>query len=233
MYAVLPAAGSGQRMGQLSAHCAKILLPAVGQTSILELTLKSLLNSGVVKGVALAVRPQDEDEIAGMAKEVFKGLDSVVVHGGESRQNSVFRALKAIRGRANHVLIHDAARPFCPPELIRKAAACCVRTGACLIAVPSKASVKLVKDGAVEATIPRVRVWEAQTPQAFEYSLVLRAHEKAVADNYSATDDSELVERLGYKVEIVEGSDRNIKITTPHDLEYAASVLAVVETGTS
>ena len=212
-------------MGDIAAHCAKVLLPAAGNTSVLELTLRGLIQSETVRGIALAIRPQDERQIVAVVKRVVRNLEWVIVHGGATRQESVFRALQAIKGKAQHVLVHDAARPFCDPLLIRKVAERCLRTGACLLAVPVKASLKLAQNGLVTDTIPRADAWEAQTPQAFTYQLLFHAYEKAFADGYLATDDSELVERLGENVEIVEGSEMNIKITTPCDLEYAANVL--------
>jgi 2-C-methyl-D-erythritol 4-phosphate cytidylyltransferase len=222
IYGVVPAAGCGQRMVGLGADRAKVLLHLDGCGSILEMTLRALRQAEVLCGVVVAAREEDLREISEAARQTCPGLDVLVVPGGETRQASVFSALSAIAGRATHVLVHDAARPFCAVELIRQTAGYCVQNGACILAVPAKCTLKMVEDKTINKTIPRCCMWEAQTPQAFSFELLYEAHKKALADGYIGTDDSELVERLGHRVQILEGSDANIKITTPHDLQCAA-----------
>lgn len=222
MYAIVPAAGSGIRMGE---ERPKILLPVGDHGLILELTLRALRDSEVVTAVVLAVRPQDIEQVRNLTKRVVPELEAVLVAGGETRQDSVYQALREVTGRTEYVLVHDAARPLCDPHLIRQAAECCQRTSACLLAVPVKPTLKRSKNRIVKETVSREDMWEAQTPQAFSFSLLMQAHEQARVDKYCGTDDCELVERLGHQVHMVQGSYRNIKITTPDDLAYAKFLL--------
>ncbi len=204
----------------------KVLLALNGYGTILELTLSAMACAGCLRGIVVCARCEDIREIEQCAEKILPDIERIVVPGGNTRQESVFAGLQALKGKATHVLVHDAARPFCPPELIRSAAERCVQSGACILAVPVKATLKKAKNCNVAQTVPRREMWEAQTPQAFDYDLLIDAYERAFADGYTGTDDSELVERLGHAVEIIEGTDANIKITTPHDLQYAQLMLA-------
>ena len=230
-YLVLPAAGDGQRMGSAANGRSKVMLDLKDGLSVLELTLRAFAESGVLDGVVTAVRPGDSLEIGALCRKVMPDSDILVVSGGDTRQESVYKALLAIEDRAEFVLVHDAARPLCPVPLIKRAAECCFEHRACLLAVPLKPTLKSVVDGAVKETVCRARFWEAQTPQAFSYSLLKAAHERAIEDGLLGTDDSQLVEHLGYPVRIVEGSDENIKITTAHDLLVAQVVLSRRQNG--
>ena len=235
MYGIVPAAGSGSRMGSLTENKAKILLsiadtegqdPTTGQCSVLGLTLRALASSEVLKGLVLVCRPDDQESIKRLAEHNCPNLELLFAAGGETRQESVAAGLKALEGKAEYVLVHDAARPFCPVELIQQVAATGREFGAALLAVRVKSTLKQVgDDGVIEQTVPRAAMWEAQTPQVFSYDLLAKAHHKAASDDYMGTDDCELVERIGHSVRVVEGSERNIKITTPHDLQLAKLLL--------
>jgi 2-C-methyl-D-erythritol 4-phosphate cytidylyltransferase len=121
------------------------------------------------------------------------------------------------------VLIHDAARPFTDPNHIREVVAHSATTGAAILAVPVVSTLKQSRGETmvIEKTVPRAGLWEAQTPQCFSYELIARAHATARESGYTGTDDASLVERLGVPVSLVRGSSKNIKITTPEDLELA------------
>lgn len=150
-----------------------------------------------------------------------------VTPGGETRQGSVQRGLDLTDASSELVAIHDAVRPLVRPERIEEALRAAARVGAALLAAPVKATIKrATPDLAVRDTIPRSGLWEAQTPQVFRRDLILRAYRRAEADRFQATDDAELVERLGCEVAIVESSDENLKITTPSDLLVAEALLA-------
>ena len=123
------------------------------------------------------------------------------------------------------MLIHDGARPFCPPALIADVAREAAATGAAILALPVKPSMKLVSAGVIERSLPRASVYEAQTPQAFRFDLVFAAYQQAAAAGVQATDDAELVERVGERVTVVLGDERNLKITSPQDLELAETLL--------
>lgn len=156
------------------------------------------------------------------------GFDKVsqVVAGGRERQDSVRNGLQACGAATDDiVLIHDGVRPLLPPGLIDAAIDTAVEKGAGLVAVPAKDTIKIVENGQVLQTPERSTLWQAQTPQAFRYQLIATAHEKAYKEGYLGTDDAQLVEWLGKTVTIVEGSYRNLKITTQEDLLLAESFM--------
>ncbi len=156
--------------------------------------------------------------------ELKNGLD--LVPGGEQRQNSVYNGLQAIDKKTDTVIVHDAVRPFIQPEEIRSCILGAREFGACIPGIPASDTIKRVgKSGFVEKTLIRDNIWFAQTPQAFKYELIIRAHEIARRDGYIGSDDSLLVERLGINVKIVNGSKNNIKITVREDLVVARAML--------
>ena len=150
-----------------------------------------------------------------------------VVAGGARRQDSVANALKTLGPGIDLVLIHDAARPFIDASLVAKLTAAARASGAALLAVPAKSTIKSVRPRgrglAVAGTLDRSSLWEAQTPQAFETALLRKAYGRY--GRQAVTDDATLVERLGHIVTVVEGSYSNIKITTPEDLAIARALL--------
>jgi 2-C-methyl-D-erythritol 4-phosphate cytidylyltransferase len=148
------------------------------------------------------------------------------VEGGEHRQQSVANALAHIKAAAGDVvLVHDAVRPFIDDEIIANVVQEVEKHGAAIAGLPAVDTIKQVERAAegaiITATIPRERVVQAQTPQGFRYELIKRAFDSAAADGFIGTDEASLVERLGESVWVVMGSPRNIKITTPADLELA------------
>lgn len=142
-----------------------------------------------------------------------------LVTGGKERQQSVYNALALAKSPI--VMIHDAARPFVSKALIRSVYLKAVKTGAAIAATKAKDTVKKVSHNVVEKTVDRNFTYLAQTPQAFNLDLIRKAHAKAKKENFLGTDDSQLVERLGKKVHIVESDDSNFKITTPFDIKFA------------
>jgi len=152
----------------------------------------------------------------------------ITVAGGPERQASVYNGLLAVDEKKNIVVIHDGVRPFVSPSIIEECIREAVLNGACILGVPASDTLKLADDsGCIKKTLERDSVWLAQTPQAFEYSLIKRAHEKAGKEGFTGTDDALLVERLGERVRIIKGSINNIKITTPEDLSLARAMLKV------
>src|SRR5262249_51408882 len=146
-----------------------------------------------------------------------------LIEGGAERSESVLKALEAAGAwHPQLVAVHDAVRPFVTPEQISAVIAKARETGAAILALPAKDTLKEVEQGLIQRTIDRRRVYLAQTPQAFHYELLLRANREARAAGLPAamlTDDSLLVERMGLPVSIVEGTSQNVKITTQEDLE--------------
>ncbi len=224
VFALIPAAGSGSRMGGLTSNTSKVLLD-VGGSSILRLTIRSMVASGVCRGIVVLTRGEDLAAAQSLLSEEAQGLECEAAPGGDTRQESVYRGLLLLQGRADYVLIHDGARPFCPPALIADVAREAAATGAAILALPVKPSMKLVSAGVIERSLPRASVYEAQTPQAFRFDLVFAAYQQAAAAGVQATDDAELVERVGERVTVVLGDERNLKITSPQDLELAETLL--------
>jgi len=217
--AIIPAAGSGIRM---ESKRVKQFLRLDGKP-ILALTLEPFQES-TVAAVVLVV-PQNDVEYC--KKEIVErfGLTKVkkIVPGGKRRQDSVRLGLEATEGKYDLVLIHDGVRPLIEKALIEKVIKEAIVNRAVITALPAKETVKEVNDlRNVVKTYDRERVWMVQTPQAFRYQDILKAHHKALEEGWEeATDDALLVEKSGITVNVVEGSEKNIKVTTPHDLELA------------
>lgn len=190
---------------------------------VITYSVDTIKKSGI-NDIIIVVSREDMDFCA---NEILKGYNVSYVEGGSERQISVYNGLMAIRDRGyDMVLIHDGARPLVTEETIKKALKAASDYGAAAVGVKVKDTIKVVEDGFISYTPPRETLWAVQTPQVFKYDLILKAHEKAIEDNFLATDDTVLVERMGVKVRIVEGCYSNIKITTPEDL-HIAEILAV------
>jgi len=222
--AILPAAGMGTRMG---ADTPKQFLELDG-VPIVILTLRRIASCERITDIVVATR---ENGMAWLDEQLRgeKWKQNVrVVRGGDSRQESVGRALAEIPSDTEMVVVHDAVRPFVTREQIVRVIEEARRCRAAILGVPAMDTVKEVKRASlpedvalITATVPRERVVLAQTPQAFAAKLLKEAFAKAQADGISASDEAGLVERLGHEVHVVLGSERNIKITRPADMELA------------
>jgi 2-C-methyl-D-erythritol 4-phosphate cytidylyltransferase len=219
--AIIPAAGIGARM---HADRAKQMLE-LGGVPVLVQTLQRFQQCDAVDQVILVLQPNQTTEILGLISRYNLTKVVRVVGGGAERQDSVYRGLQVIREEnAGVVAVHDAVRPFVKPEEIRAVIERAAATGAALMALAATDTIKQVKSGRVGRTLDRRRIYYAQTPQAFQYSIIREAFERAYADGFMGTDESQLVERLGHRVSVVEGSPINIKITRPFDLRLAEAI---------
>jgi len=150
-----------------------------------------------------------------------------LVEGGLRRQDSVYNGLLAMEGHEGVVVIHDGVRPFVTPTQITECIAGAETSGACLLGMPVGDTLKRVgSTQMIEETISRDNMWQAQTPQAFQYTLIRQAHDRAAREGFAGTDDASLVERCGGKVKVIKGSAGNIKITLPEDLVMAEALLS-------
>lgn len=221
--AVIPAAGSGERMG-LSENKPFLLL---GGKPVLVHALERFQESPFVSEIVLVVRASDRAKAKAVVDEfkLWKVID--IIEGGKHRTDSVFRGLEILKGRGIEiVIIHDGVRPFVAEEKLQLLLAACREHGAAVLAVRPKDTIKQSNNTPfVEATLERSKLWAVQTPQAFSFDLLWKAYDPSVKGSFVGTDDASLVERLGVKVRIVEGSYDNIKITTPEDLELAEIIL--------
>jgi len=223
---LVPAAGMGRRMG---ASINKQYLDLAGRP-ILAHTLELFQKHPAIDSI-YPILP--EDEISYCQNHIVDRYEFSKVHrivaGGAERQDSVFNGLRALKddGEADEetvVLIHDGVRPLFDAELIPPLIETTRRRGSCVVGIPVKDTIKQVDAGVISATPDRQRLWQAQTPQVFRFGLIMRANQVAERDGFRGTDDASLVERLGEAVMMLEGNDRNLKVTTPEDLLIATAL---------
>jgi len=227
---ILPAAGLGTRMGRSSAEKAgtsrKQFMLLDGSPILLH-TIRKFMACGVVQEIVVALRQDDLSWASELLGKEALTKPVRLVEGGDARQQSVENALKALAPDTGLVVVHDAVRPFIDLATIEKVIQEAAETGAAIVGIVPVDTVKQVRRNKILATLPRERLMLAQTPQVFHYSLLCRAFEKAREDDFAGTDESSLVERLEQvEVSVVLGSDRNIKITKPSDMDLARLFLA-------
>jgi 2-C-methyl-D-erythritol 4-phosphate cytidylyltransferase len=219
--AIIPAAGSGTRLGGL---IAKQFLE-LARAPVLVHTLRRFDACAEVGAIIVALRAEEIEPFRQSLASYELQTPIRLVSGGAERSDSILNALDAAAEfQPEIVAVHDAVRPFVTPEQISRVLEKAREIGAAILALPATDTIKEVEDGLIQRTIDRRRIWRAQTPQAFRYDLLLRANREARAAGLPSsmtTDDSLLIERLGVPVAVVEGSARNIKITTPEDLMLA------------
>jgi len=218
---ILPAAGKSSRFRDQ--HYKKPFAPLDGRPVWMHAADRFANRKDVVQSL-LVIAPEDREHFA----EKFGGnaalLGIEVVEGGAERYDSVAKALERLKPEAEFVAVHDAARPCIADEWIDAVFAAAAKTGAAILAAPVTNTLKRAGgDHLITETIARENLWEAQTPQVFRRQLLTDAY--ARRGNQAATDDAQLVERLGQKVTIVPGSPMNVKITTKEDLRIAAALL--------
>ncbi len=220
--AIIPAAGMGVRMG---GGTPKQFLSLEG-VPIFVHTLRKFVASAVIEDIFLALRPEDMERAQKDIEQEHFSKPVRLVAGGATRQETVAGALAEAPPTTELVVVHDAVRPFVDLEQIKRVVEAARKDGAVILGIPSVDTVKQVERRLILGTVPRQRIVLAQTPQAFRYSLIKDAFERAAADGFSGSDESSLVERLGYTVTVLMGSDRNIKITKPSDLPLARLYIA-------
>jgi len=222
--AIVPAAGFGTRMG---ADKPKQFLELDGMPLII-FTLRRLAACPAITDFFIATRAEDVVFLQDKIGKAGLGRPARVVHGGDTRQQSVAHALAQVDPATEIVLVHDAVRPFVTREQIERVIAEARARGAAILGIPAIDTVKEVKRASlpedvalISATIPRERIVLAQTPQAFSYPLLRDAFRKAQEDDVTASDEAAVVERFGHEVFVVLGSERNLKITRPSDMDLA------------
>ena len=217
--AVVVAAGSSTRMGM-----DKLMLP-LDETPVIVYTLRAVQAAPSVREIILVTREDLIVPMSQLCQDYAISKVTKVVRGGASRTQSVRLGTLEVSGDAQVIAIHDGARPFVSAEVIERAVAQAMETGAAAPAVPVKDTIKVAHDGVVESTPDRACLFAVQTPQVFESSLIKAALQKALDDGLELTDDCAAVERLGMKVALTRGDERNIKLTTPEDLAVAQAIL--------
>ena len=221
--AIVLAAGSGKRMNS-DVHKQYLLIDG---KPVLYYALKAFEESRVDNVVLVVGAGEIEYCKTEIVEQYGLRKISAIVEGGKERYHSVYEGLKAASG-ADYVLIHDGARPFLTQDIIERTIESVVIWQACVVGMPVKDTIKIADEEKFAKETPnRVNVWQVQTPQAFSYELVYNAYKNMLAtDESGITDDAMVVERMtDYKVKLIEGSYRNIKITTPEDLLIAEAYL--------
>jgi len=194
-------------------------------------TLRQFEAAPMIGEVLLVVPPADRIAAAKLVAEWGLAKVRAVLAGGQRRQDSVRVGVDALRAEDEIVVVHDGVRPLVELTLIAAVVEEAQRAGAAAAGVPIGDTVKSVSEGGlVVRTVAREGLWLTQTPQAFRREVLQEAHWRAAADGFTGQDDAVLVERIGAKVRMVRGTVRNIKITTPEDMELARALLAVVTT---
>lgn len=224
---VILAAGVGKRMNSTTP---KQFLKLKGKPILIH-TLETFEKHPRISQITLVTNQDSFEQVDNMLREYSLQKVKQVVMGGEERQDSVYAGVKVTQTEL--VLVHDAVRAFVTPgEISALIRAVNENQPAATLAVPVKDTIKKVNQaGLVEETLNRQELWSIQTPQMFERSLLLKAHQQAAVDGVFATDDAMLVELLGNSVKIVRGEYTNIKITTPDDIFLGEAILAKREKG--
>ena len=219
--ALVAAAGSSTRMG---GETSKLLLPLDG-VPVLARTLQALELASRVDAIVIASREEDILPFSDLCRTYGITKPVKVVRGGNSREDSVLRAALEADERTELLAVHDGARPLASPTLIDAVIEKAAKCNAAAPAIPVKDTIKMAADGQVRETLDRSTLVAVQTPQVFEASLLKAALQSALQAGVTLTDDCSAVERLGKLVYLVEGSEENIKITTPLDLIVAEAIL--------
>lgn len=216
--AVIVAAGSASRMGGID----KVMAPLGGEPMILR-TVRAFEDCEAVKEIVIVTRK----DLIGPIAELCSGFTKIrsVVQGGSSRQESVKLGLLALSKEVRLAAVHDGARPLVSGELIDKVIRAAHSYGAAAPAIPVKDTIKVFEGGFIAATPDRSTLRAVQTPQVMDRDLLLGALEKAEQEGTALTDDCSAVEHIGMRVRLVEGEERNLKVTTPLDLKIAELLL--------
>tara|TARA_B100000378_G_scaffold145487_1_gene117525 strand:+ start:112 stop:807 length:696 start_codon:yes stop_codon:yes gene_type:complete len=223
--AIIAAAGEGKRFITESDDPKKQFAELGGEPLFLR-SARSFLESPIIDETVVAVPAGDVEKCNQLLGKGSNG-NILVIPGGEQRQESVYNAFSQIRERVEVVVIHDAARPFLQGEWIEKTVELAGTYDGAIVAIPAADTLKVSDNGLINRTMDRSTVWQAQTPQTFAVGILDKAFEHSLTHGIVATDEAQLVETVGGRIAIVEGSSFNIKITTRNDLTLAEAILSI------
>ncbi|MFY7884725.1 MAG: 2-C-methyl-D-erythritol 4-phosphate cytidylyltransferase [Dolichospermum sp.] len=226
MHLLIPAAGSGKRMG---ADRNKLLLQ-VRSKPLIAWTLLAAEAASSISWIGIVSQPPDWDDFKSIIADLKLKKTIVFIPGGSTRQESVYNGLQALPTNAGQVLIHDGARCLATPDLFNACSEAILHCSGLIAAVPIKDTIKVVDDNdIIKSTPERKRLWAAQTPQGFDVKLLKQCHAEGVRQGWEVTDDAALFEKCGIEVRIVPGEETNLKITTPQDLAIAEFILSYIK----
>ena len=220
--AIIVAAGSGVRLGRSEPKA----FVKIGGRTMLSYSLRVVASVAAIRELVITVPEGFEGAARAEVTATSVRIPVKITCGGAERQDSVRIALALTSSESDLVVVHDAARPMATTKIFEACLEAASRAGGAIAAIPLADTLKRVVDGAIRETIARASLWQAQTPQAFRRDVLVAAHRRAVDQRIVATDDADLVERTGTRVEVVEGSTANIKITTPSDLGIVEAIVA-------
>ncbi|CAM4216738.1 2-C-methyl-D-erythritol 4-phosphate cytidylyltransferase [Lederbergia lenta] len=218
---IIPAAGSGKRMG---AGYNKLFLKLDKRPIILH-TLDVFGSDQHCNKIILVIQQDEKDIFTELLLKSRYASKIEIVYGGDERQYSVYNGLNSALN-SGIILVHDGARPFIRLKTIGRLVEVAAESGAAIAAVPVKDTIKKAIDLEVVETVERSSLWQVQTPQAFRFSVLMDAHNMASKEDFFGTDEASLVERTGQSVKIVESDYDNIKLTTPEDIYFAEAIMA-------
>ena len=222
MHLLIPAAGSGRRMGS---QRNKLLLTLLLKP-LLSWTLVAAEASQHITWIGIMGQREDFPDFEAIIRDLSLTKPVKLIQGGATRQESVYNGLQALPAESDRVLIHDGARCLVTAELFDRAADALLTCPGLIIAVPVKDTIKVVDEHRiVQETPERRNLWAAQTPQGFEVQLLKKCHQEGRDQGWEVTDDAALFEKCGLPVQIVEGEETNLKVTTPFDLALAEFIL--------
>jgi 2-C-methyl-D-erythritol 4-phosphate cytidylyltransferase len=222
VYLLIPAAGSGKRMGR---DRNKLLMDLLGQP-VLAWTLRAAEASRSITWIGILGQPIDFPDFQRILTDLNLTKPVALIQGGSTRQESVYNGLQALPDEADRVLIHDGARCLATPALFTRCAASLDIHDAMVAAIMVKDTIKVVDAaGCIRDTPDRANLWAAQTPQGFSVAQLKQCHAEGKAQGWEVTDDAALFERCGLPVYIVPGEETNLKVTTPVDLAIAQFIL--------
>lgn len=223
VYLLIPAAGSGKRMGS---DRNKLLLPLLGKP-VIAWTLLAAKASQSIRWIGIIAQPEEWPDLKEIVTDLSLSRVVRFIPGGTTRQESVYNGLRGLPVLADRVLIHDGARCLATPDLFDRCAEALHTCAGLIAAIPVKDTIKVVPTGTsvIQSTPDRSQLWAAQTPQGFEVETLVRCHEEGIRQGWSVTDDAALFEQCGLPVNIVPGEETNLKVTTPVDLAIAEFIL--------
>lgn len=209
--AIIPAAGSGERFGE------EKQFKLFSGRPLLFHTLKLFLQSDYIDEIIVAVPSANVDSTHRDVLSMSAGKPVKVVAGGTRRQDSVKNGIDVSDSHSTLVCIHDAARPFVTEDLIQRSISACEFADGAVVGIPSKDTVKFTENGFIKETLDREKIWLAQTPQCFHKNKLIQALYYAETENLTGTDESALMEAMGFSIKLVDGDSNNFKITTKDD----------------
>lgn len=223
MHLLIPAAGSGKRMG---ADRNKLLLE-VRSKPLIAWTLLAAEAASSITWIGIVSQPLDWDDFKAIIADLNLKKTIELIPGGSTRQESVYNGLQALPTNAAQVLIHDGARCLATPNLFNACSEAILNCSGLIAAISVKDTIKVVDEhGIIKSTPERKQLWAAQTPQGFDVKLLKQCHAEGVRQGWEVTDDAALFEKCGMEVRIVPGEETNLKITTPQDLAIAEFILS-------